>query len=1029
MKKIDLMLKVLFLALFANVSFGQTLYPGGLTCEDAVPIVNGYYQTPNDGYEGAPTTETHDHWYSFVAPCDGELVVSHQAPYECDKRIASGVCGSLVTEATATWSGASISHDMTEGEEVYIEINDSWDYRAYFTINFENDACPQPTSLSYFVSDYETATLAWFGSGTDYEIIYGPTGFDPEVEGTSILTGGDEIWTLTDLEPLTCYDFYVVAICGAETACFAQGPVTFCTPAICPAPLSPETVDITNTGAVLNWTDGAGETDWEVQWGEEGFLIGDPLGEDIIEDDPTDTLTDLDPDTCYDWYVRAICTVDTGAGPMEFPSLWVGEQEFCTQPNCLAPTAGTMLASGGLDATLGWTAMNDPSESEWNLQYGEPGFTLGEGTTVTNIPTNPFTLEGLMPGTEYCFYLQAVCGDGEDSLSEWNGPWCFTTDIFCAEPTALFAEGTSTTEADLSWTAGGAEDSWTVLWGVDGFDPLTEGSEEDAAVFPSLSLTGLTPGETYCYYVRANCGVEDTDSSSFWAGPFCWTQPALCETPFAMEMINITNTAAFVNFASPDGDEWNIEWGAPCFTPGAGEEIGSALTDEKPYYITGLDHSTPYWVAVQAVCDGEVSEWTAPMLFGTDIQNDDPCDAEELVLDGDPLLRHNFEATTLPGETALVPDAADCFGSEGWCSGDGVDRTVWFKFTAPPSGQVVVSTFDESECITNGYTEIAVYTTGDCGILDNFVLESANTLAPGATEPPYGSEVTACGLTPGQEYYVMVNPVSYIQTDVHFSVSLSSIEEVSAGLGLSPTICEGSEYNLFDAIAGYSTEGGTWYNPTVAPGNEFPSGVVFPETEGTFNFYYVVSNGCDADTVMTAISTETGVYAGGDGFYTACNTYDIVLSDHLVGDYDGGGIWEYTGIDPEVALAGGLFSPLGMTPGTYEFMYTVANEYCPTDTSFVTITLTGCLGTDEETVNDLVVYPNPVVDILTVQNVQIEGNAVIEVVDIEGRVVISDNVSNLFGNYTIDMSNVESGVYFVKVTAEDSVQKVRVVKQ
>jgi hypothetical protein len=49
--------------------------------------------------------------------------------------------------------------------------------------------------------------------------------------------------------------------------------------------------------------------------------------------------------------------------------------------------------------------------------------------------------------------------------------------------------------------------------------------------------------------------------------------------------------------------------------------------------------------------------------------------------------------------------------------------------------------------------------------------------------------------------------------------------------------------------------------------------------------------------------------------------------------------------------------------------------------------------------------------------------------DIEGRVIISDNVSNLFGNYTIDMTNVESGVYFVRVTAEDAVQKVRVVKQ
>lgn len=1026
MKKIDLMLKVLFLALFANVSFGQTVLPGGLTCEEAVPITTGVWATPSDGFPAG------DHWYSFVAPCDGELVVAHAGPNESDKRIHTGVCGSLTEEAFGGWSTASISHSPIDGgETVYVQITDTWDGRAQFSLTYENDDCPQPSSLSFFVSDFETATLAWFGSGleTDFAVIYGPTGFDPAVEGTTVLTDGATSIMLTGLEPLTCYDYYVQPICGAEEACYPEGPVTFCTPAICPAPLAPETVDLTNMDAVFNWTPDGVESEWEVQWGEEGFLIDDPIATDLIDTDPTDTLDGLlMPDVCYDWYVRAVCEVDTGAGLETFYSLWVGETEFCTQPNCLAPTGGSMIASGGLSATLTWDINNDPAESEWNLQYGEPGFTIGEGTTVTNIPTNPFTLEGLMPGTDYCFYVQAVCGDGEDSLSDWWGPYCFTTSIFCEEPSSLFAEGTSETEASLSWTPGDDEEDWTVRWGVDGFDPLTEGTDEDAAVFPAIALTGLTPGETYCYYVKADCG-DDADSSSYWAGPFCWTQPALCEVPFAMEMINITNTAAFVNFASPDGDEWNIEWGAPCFEPGMGEEVGMATTDTKPYYITGLEHSTPYWVYVQAVCDGEVSEWTAPFLFGTDIQNDDACEAEELVLDGDPLLRHNFEATTQAGETALVPDAADCFSSDGWCSGDGVDRTVWFKFTAPPSGQVVLSTFDTSTCITNGYTEIAVYTTGDCGIIDNFTLVAANTLAPGATEPPYGSEMTACGLTPGQVYYVMVNPVSYIQTDVHFSVSLSSIEEVSAGLGLSPTICEGSEYNLFDAIAGFSGEDGTWYNPSVAPGNEFPADVVFPMTEGSFPFYYVVSNGCDADTVMTTVTTETGVYAGADGFYTTCNTYDIVLSDHLVGDYDGGGIWEYTGIDPDVALAGGLFTPLAMSPGVYEFMYTVANEYCPTDTAYVTVTLVDCLGDAEEAANNLVVYPNPVVDVLTVQNIEIQGNAVIEVMDIEGRVIISDNVSNLFGNYTIDMTNVESGVYFVRVTAEDAVQKVRVVKQ
>src|SRR5690606_19329639 len=113
---------------------------------------------------------------------------------------------------------------------------------------------------------------------------------------------------------------------------------------------------------------------------------------------------------------------------------------------------------------------------------------------------------------------------------------------------------------------------------VDLDDP-TEGSVEDAATFPSLNLTGLTPGETYCYFVRANCG-EGSDSASFWAGPFCWTQPALCATPYALNVINITNTAAHLNFAAPGGEAYDVEWGAPCFNVESGEEIGSA--DDSP---------------------------------------------------------------------------------------------------------------------------------------------------------------------------------------------------------------------------------------------------------------------------------------------------------------------------------------------------------------------------------------------------------------------------------------------------------------
>ncbi len=1025
MKKIDLMLKVLFVMAFANVSFSQVgFYPGGPTCEESVDIA------PGTGYitNATPVSD----WYRFTAPCDGDLNVTI-CPYGDNKqrRIWSGVCGSLVLESTATWNQcANPPVPMLEDEVVYIEMDDTWDSDdVIFDIGFENPACPQPTSLDGFATSYDEALIGWFAGGpeTNWTVVYGPTGFDPEAGGTTITVSGSPATTLTGLTELTCYDYYVEANCGGGlSSCFMSGPYTFCTPAICPKPVSPNETGITNVEATVNWTEDGSADEWEVQWGDEGFLLGDGTM-DLGLTSETDLLTGLTPDDCYDWYVRAVCEVDLGAGLETVYSLWVGPQEFCTDKNCLDPSDLDVISAPGITATTTWTENNTPAATEWNIQYGDPGFSLGTGTTITNVPTNPYTITGLMAGTEYCYYVQSVCGVG-DSTSNWVGPFCFTTGIFCNEPIDLTVSTPSSTEADLEWAAGGTEDSWTVIWGEDGFDPTTGGTTEVVDIFPALGLSGLTPGQTYCYYVAANCG-ETADSMSFLAGPVCWTQPPLCTAPFAGEIINITNTAANVTFTSPAAEEWDLIWGLPCFDPLGGEEVGSVEgTEDYPYYITGLEGSTPYEVYVRAICGTDsISAWTK-LSFGTDISNDNPCTAETLVLDADPLFRHNYEATILPGEAALAPDPAGCFDTDGWCSGEGVDRTVWFKFVAPPSGQVNVSTFSSDTCKTNSYTEIAMYTTGDCGLIENFDLVAANSLAAEALEPPFGSSLTVCTLDPGVTYYVMVNPISFIEAEVTFEISLNSVEDLSEALGLSPTICAGTEYDLFNSIAGF-TEGGQWYNPSVAPGNELGNLVSFPDAAGSFNLFYVATNGCDADTVMSVITTEENVDAGGDGFYTACNTYDIILGEHIMGVFEGGGIWEYTGEDTTVALAGGLFTPLGMTPGTYEFIYTVSNEYCPTDTSVVTVTLTDCLGLEDEELTSLEVYPNPVSDVLTVQNLSIDGNATIEVLDIEGRVIYADQVSNLIGNYTIDMSDVERGVYFVRLTGQDAVQKVRVVKQ
>jgi len=141
-----------------------------------------------------------------------------------------------------------------------------------------------------------------------------------------------------------------------------------------------------------------------------------------------------------------------------------------------------------------------------------------------------------------------------------------------------------------------------------------------------------------------------------------------------------------------------------------------------------------------------------------------------------------------------------------------------------------------------------------------------------------------------------------------------------------------------------------------------------------------------------------------------------------------GGTW--TDVNNVGGLVNGIFNANNSpTSGVFTFEYVVSNGTC-SDTSVVTVTIDPCLSVnDNEAVTALEVYPNPVNSTLTIANFNISGYATITLVDLQGKVVYTNNVSDLTGNFQIDMSNYESGIYVVRVTTENTNQEIKVVKQ
>ena len=95
--------------------------------------------------------------------------------------------------------------------------------------------------------------------------------------------------------------------------------------------------------------------------------------------------------------------------------------------------------------------------------------------------------------------------------------------------------------------------------------------------------------------------------------------------------------------------------------------------------------------------------------------NDETRHAIELSVDGS-LQKgfRNYGATSSEEEASLVP--VDIWKDASMIS------SVWFKFTAPTSGEVEISTWDQA----NFDTQLAVYSVSNCADLETFTLVAAN---------------------------------------------------------------------------------------------------------------------------------------------------------------------------------------------------------------------------------------------------------------------------------------------------------------
>ena len=231
------------------------------------------------------------------------------------------------------------------------------------------------------------------------------------------------------------------------------------------------------------------------------------------------------------------------------------------------------------------------------------------------------------------------------------------------------------------------------------------------------------------------------------------------------------------------------------------------------------------------------------------------------------------------------------------------------------------------------------------------------------------------------------------------TVTVLALPDVNAGAD--QTICSGESVTLNgEGAVSYIWTGGVSNNVAFAPAST-----------ATYTVTGTGVNGCENTDQVTVVVNATPVA-------TISVVNDITLAASPAG-------MNYQWIN----CASGTDAPNGSTAnftaianGSYAVIVTSA-EGCSDQSDCEII---DAVGLDQLTTIDMSVQPNPTAGELTV-NMPSELTAQAQVFDAQGKLVI-DNAAVSNGS-VLNLSNMTTGVYMVRITAADSVQTFRVVKQ
>lgn len=455
------------------------LQPYGNNVDNTVticpPINSGLAATVT--FTSFNTEETYDALYVF----DGNSIASPQIPStngagNVPGGLAGGYWGTAIPGPfTSTNANGCLTFRFRSDGTA---IRDGW--IALVTCQ-SLPTCLRPTNVTINNVTNTSATLNWTenNAATSWEVVALPCASVPNSNtvGTVVTTNPT---TITGLNPLTCYRFFVKSICStsdnSEWSAIGSNITTLPNPPVCGGTFTD------NSGATANYANNSNSTtticpstlgevvsvvfsnfDLEATWDALYVFNGNSTASTQITS--TNGAGNVPGGLAGGFWGNAIpgpftSTSSDGCLTFRFVSDsqvtragWIANVICGLPPTCLQPTSVITSSVTDTAVTVNWVDNNNATS--WEIVALPCNTAPDPNTTGTIVSTNSATLTGLNPLTCYSIFVRAICSQSDKSF--WSSTANITTSPEIPECGELFLDtggpnGNYSNNSNLTYT-------------------------------------------------------------------------------------------------------------------------------------------------------------------------------------------------------------------------------------------------------------------------------------------------------------------------------------------------------------------------------------------------------------------------------------------------------------------------------------------------------------------------------------------------------------------------------------------------